>query len=228
MMFAALAFAFVKAQQQFDPLMAPWQSTSVGSTIDRILYQGQPPNVFAPGGRLYFVENMVKAASLLEDVSSNLVVAISCHEGLVIVYSLRQSPHLFIQPKRDQKEMVKDSFHEEKIKNQWPLWISEVHNGDEPTSTESPIIRLSSLSSNSDCPLMAICAGNVVDSQLLQLKIQRLGESALWDSIHTSQAATHNNQQFTQAGVLARHLADHLQVPTQTTGGKSGRILAVS
>ncbi len=209
---------------------APWQPTSAGGGgVDRLNYQGLPPTVFAPGGRLYSVERVVQAASALEDESSNLVVAISCQNGLVVVSTLRQSPHLSVQPilsdssenKQRSKILPKDD------PTKQPLWVFDEQD-QSPFVIHSPFLSLSTLSSStSDCPLMAVCAGNAVDSQLLQRKIQRLADRALWDSIHSSHSVTHDNLPFTECQVLARQLADHLQVPTQTVGGRSGRILAV-
>ena len=76
--------------------LAPWQqSSSLGpSAKDEDIYGDKPLIVFWPGGRLHSVERAVAAASSMEDPSSNLVVAISCRQGIVLVTTMPTSPHL--------------------------------------------------------------------------------------------------------------------------------------
>jgi 20S proteasome alpha/beta subunit len=65
--------------------------------------------------------------------------------------------------------------------------------------------------------LTAATAGNAVDGQILRTKLQAFCEHAMETQ----------GEDAVQASVLARRIADHLQLATQTVGGRGGRMLAV-
>lgn len=180
---------------------APWQASVGKNVVDEEMY-GDRPSDFAPGGRLYFLERMVTAASSMEDASSNLVVAIYCKEGIVIVTTSTLSPHLDILDAND-----KEKNDEEPTTRLLWLTTEDLHR--------PPLARLSPNA-------WMVTGGNAVDSSILRDKICRISESL--------QRSNDGGQPLPCTPVscasLARRVADHLQRPTQTIG-KAGRILAV-
>jgi hypothetical protein len=84
---------------------APWNDMS--STVqDSSLYIDKPPTNFAPNGRLYSVEAAVRACEDDLDTSSNTVIAIQCHEGVVVVTTMNRSPYVFDPLKLDTESSV--------------------------------------------------------------------------------------------------------------------------
>jgi hypothetical protein len=78
------------------------------------------------------------------------------------------------------------------------------------TTSTTPILDLA------PCGLVAATAGNAVDGQVLRQKIQAYAEYTM-----------ESQKKSIQASELARSIADHLQVNTQTVGGRGGSMLAV-
>ena len=167
---------------------APWQSNFGLSVMDEEMYGNQPPTVFAPGGRLYSVERTVAAASSLEDPSSNLVVALSCREGLVIVTTSTSSPHLDISMDQDDDTTK-------------TLWITREKQHRAP---------LSRLSSNT----WLVTGGNAVHSSVLRFKICRWAEG-MHEANDGGQPLPST---ALSCAALARKVSDYLHEPTQTTG----------
>lgn len=165
---------------------APWQTQSKNA-LEESMYTNMPPTIFSSNGRLYSVERMVDAASSADDVSSNVVAAIACDEGIVVVSCRTQSPHL---------------------------------DDDNCTETTSLLIPLS-MHCQVGPQVYATTGGNAADSQILKDKILQIS-SILWERCNSGLGVTLP----LPPSLLARHVADHLQRPTQQIS--SGKILAVS
>jgi len=61
---------------------------------DEAKYSDIPPNIFAPGGRLYTVEAAMRAVHDASNPMSSLVVAIKYDKGVAIVTTLPRSPFM--------------------------------------------------------------------------------------------------------------------------------------
>jgi 20S proteasome alpha/beta subunit len=165
---------------------APWQ-TQIKNAVEESMYTNMPPTIFSPSGRLYSVERKVEAASNADDVSSNVVAAIACEEGIVIVSCRTQSPHL-----------------------------------DDDNCTETTSLLMPHAMQYQVGPqVYAATGGNAADSQILKDKILQIS-SMLWERCNGGLGAVLP----LPPALLARHVADHLQRPTQQIS--SGKILAVS
>ena len=160
---------------------APWQSTPDSrSRVEESVYLDLPPTVFSPSGRLHSLETVVQAASL----QGNLVLAMNCQNGTVIVSTVTLSPYLNY--------------------TQFLVWNDDDDEDDNNFCTTVPIFDLSP-------HLVAATAGNNIHGQVMKSKLHSCCQSLL-----------KQQQEHIQAGQLARFVADQLQVPTQTVGGKSG------
>ena len=72
----------------------PWHTTDSRSGIlEELNYSDRPPTIFSPTGRLHPVER-VHAASKRDQPRANLVIAVTCNKGVVILSTLTTSPHL--------------------------------------------------------------------------------------------------------------------------------------
>ena len=167
---------------------APWQ-TQRNNAWEESMYKNMPPTVFSSSGRLYTVESMVAAASNPEDVSSNVVAALSFDEGILVVSCRKQSPHLDV---------------------------------DNCTDTGSLLFPPSS-NFQVGPQVYATTAGNAADSQILRDKVLQIS-FMLWE--RASGGLGTGASLPLPPSLLARHVADHLQRPTQQVS--SGKILAVS
>lgn len=153
-----------------------------------------PPTAFAPGGRLTSVE-LAAQAGLLDSPSNNLVAAVLCQEGVVVVATLPESPYL---PRR---YVATTSGNNTNVTLALaPLLVPETFG-----VARAPFLRLST-------NMWAVTAGNHIDSQLLRLKLHRVAESM------------REEDQGDRPDILARKLADNMQILTQELG--HGRILA--
>jgi hypothetical protein len=159
----------------------PWQSVSGSGAIqEQKKYDDVPPIVFSPTGRLHSIESAAKATTAAFHPTSNLVIALTSKDGLVVISTVPMSPHL----------------------NSSLLLVND---------TEVPVLTHLSPS------LAAATAGHTIDCQVMRHKIHRLVDSILGAK-----------GDLTAPALLARRIADNLQVATQTLGGKVGRMLVVS
>ena len=176
---------------------ASWQDSSLSSSsLDAAKKHADlSPSMFAPGGRLYSVERVGHALSNPQSTSNNLVAAVQCTEGVVVVATLPESPYL---PRNVTYHHVKttttSSPKDTGSTSIFPL-LATPHTG----IPRAPFARLSST-------MWAVTAGHPVDSQLLRIKLHRLAETLRYE------------QQDDRPDVLARRLADNLQVLTQQEG----------
>ena len=178
---------------------APWQDTS-SNVLQESLYNDLPPTVFAPSGRLFSIERMMQAVSNPQDPSSNLVIAIHCKEGIVVVSTEPQSPYLHRYRENNTTTTASEAAQNS---SRTPLLLLDEDSWIPP----APFSRLSS-------HLWGVTAGNAVDSQILRRKLQ-LHAEAFREALEDC-----------QPHIMARRLADNLQLSTQQAG--KGRILACS
>lgn len=165
--------------------------------LEKEEYRDLGPTVFSPGGRLHSVERTVAAASSLRDTSSNLVIALTCRDGVVLVTTCNTSPHLDITTSVDNEDET-------------ALWVTR-----KGRQHVAPIARVAS-------EVFMVTGGNAVDSCILREKITRMAEATRQENDGGTPLAASS----LSCSSLARRVSDHLQSPTQTIG-KAGRILAV-
>lgn len=152
---------------------APWQwKESRTSIVEEATYGDMPATVFSPTGRLYSVESNVKLASS----SGNLILAVNCNDGIVILSTMILSPYL----------------------NETLFLVDK-----------QPFQYITELSPN----LMGATAGNGIDNAVFLNTMHKTCQ-------HLLQQGSDEN-----CALLARQLADQLQVPTQTLG--KSKLLAV-
>ncbi|GKY97503.1 hypothetical protein MPSEU_000708500 [Mayamaea pseudoterrestris] len=180
----------------------PWQE-SRQNVVQEARYVDLPPNVFASSGRLLAVEQVVPL-SALDDPSYSFVIAFHTKEGIVVVASRPKSPYLF--------ETAKNSTTNSSVTS-----IDLDHGA--PKTLLHKAGKIDSLPRVFDPPfaylsqnLMAITAGNAVDSQIVRLLLQKAAESSR-PSLTRLMARS-----------FARSLADQLQQRSQQAG--KGRLLA--
>ena len=173
---------------------APWQSKpdSRSRRLEESVYTNLPPTVFSPTGRLHSVENAIQAASK----QGNLVMAMNCKNGTVIVSTVTMSPYLNCS----QQLLIwnnNDDDHE--------------NDGDSSSSSSSSTVPIFDLSPT----LVAATAGNPIHRQVFKGKLHACCQSLM-------QQQQQLVEQDIQSGPLARFVADQFQIPTQTVGGKNG------
>jgi len=173
-----------------------------------------PPTIFSPTGRLHPVERVVQAAKSPNNPRSNLLMAIRCPKdgSVVVVSTVTTSPHLNVTttliPAYDNNNNDDDA-KDGSASNETTTATASLFLANASLSSPAPV--LFDLTPN----CMAATAGNAVDGHVLKTKLLAFAEGAMDYAKDDIRAA-----------VLARRLADHLQVPTQTVGGKGGRMLA--
>jgi 20S proteasome alpha/beta subunit len=78
----------------FEDSDIPWYSSSYESSVlEASRYEEFPPIIFSPRGRLHKVEAAVKASKLVTP-RSNIVIALKCREGLLVVTTVPTSAFL--------------------------------------------------------------------------------------------------------------------------------------
>ncbi|KAL7566199.1 hypothetical protein ACA910_011272 [Epithemia clementina (nom. ined.)] len=162
-----------------------------------------PPYAFAPGGRLLSVQ-VAAEAGLLDNPSNNVVSAIRCRDGVIVVATVPESPYL---ARNNLTTITTESTTQTTTNNNATTAASTLLPLLMPETgvARPPFLRLST-------NMWAATAGNHVDSQLLRLKLHRIAEDI------------REEDQGDRPDVLARRLADNLQLLTQEFG--HGRILA--
>ncbi len=175
---------------------APWQSRDDG-LLEQQRYNELPPTVFSPTGRLHPVERTIEQ---IRDLQSNLVVAVHCQDGMLILSTVPLSPYLNTTITSLRNDSTTAS-----------LFLIQ----NEESNDTMPIVDLSPT-------VVAATAGKPLDSQVLRLRIQAMSQELLEDDpdlpVKDELLATK----------LARSLADQLQIPTQKTNTRQGPLLAVS
>jgi len=197
-------------------------------------YQKKPPYVFAPQGRLYSVDHVMEAVSSPEDPTSNLVVAINCRDGVVVVSTVNAPANaaMVLLPETDQSNTTTHT--DLATTASTTLFL----NQDDTKSCTPPSTHVVPISFPENNNVFAVTAGNAVHSQILRRKIESLADSMYIenDDGTTSTkvfaaspalvARKRRTMKSPSVAILARRLADLCQKPTQC-GGKPGRMLVV-
>mmetsp|Transcript_4728 Transcript_4728/g.6844 ORF Transcript_4728/g.6844 Transcript_4728/m.6844 type:complete len:293 (-) Transcript_4728:69-947(-) len=183
-----LFLSFLKIYLAESLPSAPWQYQKTRSEAKD---DDQDPIVFSNSGRIPALERITEAASNSDDESSNVAVAIKTGYGVVVVSSMRQSPHLC-------SDFMNSTNHSEES--------TLLNHLEVPSFQVGPKV-------------YATTAGNAAHSQILLSRIVQIS-TLLWGR---SLAGLRRALSPLPPSLLARHLADHLQRPTQQA---SGTILA--
>jgi len=129
---------------------ATWQASDSRSNIlEQSTYDDLPPTVFSPTGRLHSVERAVEATKA-DQPRANVVVAVQCQDGMLILSTLAVSPFL-------------NTSLGNSTEHSTSLFLE-----DKP-STTSPVFQLEE-------NVLAATAGNAVDGQVLRSKIHAYAE----------------------------------------------------
>jgi hypothetical protein len=209
---------------------APWQETSastVQSATETSRYERFPPTVFSPTGRLHLVEAAAQASRAVTPLS-NVLIAMRCRDGLVVISTIPTSPFLnttSVSATLDDKDG---------------------ETGTSPTTPSSGAHDASlflfdeTCSGTSTCPLIDIhpclvagTGGNAVDGQLLRQYLVALGVSTLENqqsnggSLLAESDFEDHDGTHVESAVVAKRLANILQEPTQKMGGDGIGLLAV-
>jgi 20S proteasome alpha/beta subunit len=222
----------------------PWQpSPSNLESIDEASrYEALDPIVFSPTGRLHPIEAAVKASKAITPLS-NLVLAMRCRDGLLIISTLPTSPYL--ETRIDNTSI--DDVDEKKVNADTATATSTTgsikNDNKETTNIDVNVDVDDSLLSSSlflfdetcltttTCPILdihpcivAATAGNAVDSKIMRTRLFALGVSAM-----ETQGIVEEDISVDQ---IVRDLANQLQVVTQDVAAaqKQGldRMIAVS
>ena len=152
------------------------------------------------------------------DGRSNLVVALHCQDGMLMLSTVPLSPYLntSIIPMDNNKPSNDINGTDAATTSSLFLVQNEISDtGCEVGTTTLPIVDLTP-------GIIGAAAGKVLDCQVLRLRMQALVQQLIEDDL---------DQATKSDGILvskvARLLADQLQVPTQKTTARQGPLLAV-
>ena len=232
------------AETSYDYDSAPWQPNPSHHNIDEAArYEDLPPSVFSPTGRLHPVEAVVRASKARTPLS-NLLVAMVCRDGLLVVSTLPISPNVDAS-----KEMSNEEGHAsddnskrngesssavaDKSENDDDDSVVDTTSDDDDEALQSPSLFLfdetcistgtGSIFDIHPC-IVGATAGNAVDNRIMRTKLLALGLNAM-----DHQGST---EQDVSTARVAKDLANQLQVTTQDIAAaqkqKLGRMLAVS
>jgi len=221
-------------------------------------YSSLPHTVFSPQGRLYNVETAAQLSSDESDTSSSLVFAFQfgradnsksdsdgdgdSNGSILILSAGPTSPYLHVgeleegaNKKLCKEENVRgrgredgdDKSQNENSKTSSSLWQHDLFlHSDENKITATakiiPSMPISILSPN----IIVGTGGNAVDTIVLHTKILEIFLSL--SKSYNGMNSTHRIKGTVVSPLLARKIADSLQVPTQNVSANSGRILSVS
>eukprot|EP00934_Nitzschia_sp_Nitz4_P003945 Nitzschia sp. Nitz4//scaffold88_size82704//21611//24445//NITZ4_005286-RA/size82704-processed-gene-0.47-mRNA-1//1//CDS//3329559476//3935//frame0 len=190
-------------------------------------YRNRPPTVFSPTGRLHPVEAAIQA---IQD-QRMMAMAMKCKDGIIVLATLPQYSSTFW-------------FHNHTDINQTQSLLL--------STTSSTFTTNSSIQGNSttdtmvpgDLPpdpffachsrkIVGICVGNPLHTQILRFKVQDLAEQVVDDdddygSISLGERGHAGVDKLQSSGkshipLLARAVADHLQLSTQSMDTSSGQ-----
>ncbi len=238
------------AETSYDYDSAPWQPNPSHHNIDEAArYEELPPSVFSPTGRLHPVEVVVRA-SKAQTPLSNLLVAMVCRDGLLVVSTLPISPNVDARiesSNKDDNPSADNPDSEIKIEGNGESSpsingksdsnndddIVDTTSDDDDEALQSPSLFLfdetcistgkGSIFDIHPC-IVGATAGNAVDNRIMRTKLLALGLNAL-----DHQGSI---EQDISTARVAKDLANQLQVTTQDIAAaqkqKLGRMLAVS
>ena len=163
------------------------------------MYKDLPPTVFAPGGHLYSVQAVLRQVHNPDDPTSNLVVAIQFHQGVVVVSTLVQSPYFYneVVAAKNQTNTTTTMLKNQTNTTETSLLWNNTNDNDIHLHYPSPFVQLHHR-------LWGVTAGPAVPSQTARRLL----------------AATLNDIPR-PARVVARQLADLAQTATQSASSSS-------
>lgn len=174
--------------------------TTTTTTITRAdsEFSDLSPSIFAPGGRLFSVERTLQAVNL-DDPMHNLVIAIQCRDGIVVVTSQVVSPYLLTTNLTTSAAKTQGDSNETTTSSTSFSSFPSLLLPDTGVA-RPPFCRLSTR-------LWGITAGNAADAQLLRLQMHGVAESIRMDD--------NDYDDNLLARQVARSLADRRQLATQ-------------
>ncbi|KAG7351756.1 proteasome subunit [Nitzschia inconspicua] len=199
----------------------PWSSESSSSSflrssiLEASRYEDFPPIVFSPRGRLHKVEAALKASKLVTP-RSNVVVAMKCRHGLLLVTTVPTSPFLNTTTTIQYPTTTGDN---EQDATTTTTSFRSLFLLDETckTTTTSPIVLDGPLFPHD---LVAATGGNAVDGKLLRHALSSLISRDI-QSVSGLEPFGHHHHTINDpwhvisAKKLARDMANLLQVATQ-------------
>lgn len=164
--------------------------SNAASTLDKEMYSNLTPMIFAPGGRLFSVEKALESVNA-DHPANNLVIAIRCQEGTVVVTSEVHSAYILTtnatESSVDEGESSPSSF---------PSLLLPDTGVARP-----PFARLAT-------NLWGVTGGIAVDAQLLRLQLHNVAENMRF-------AQDAEDDSLARPSTVARRLADRRQRATQ-------------
>ena len=170
------------------------------------MYSNVPPTIFAPGGRLFSVEKTLESVNA-DHPANNLVIAIRCQQGTVVVTSEVLSAYILTTNATESSGTTASTADEYSSSFQSLLL----------PDTGVPRPPFSRLATN----LWGITAGNAVDGQLLRLQLHSVAENIRF-------AQDTEDDSLAQPGTVARRLADRRQSATQQPNDEDGLLNATA
>lgn len=221
------AFPPVKSSSSSPWKGAPWQSSGEDSQalLEQLRYNDLSPTIFSPTGRLHPVERTMEQIRQ-PDARSNLVVALHCRDGMLMLSTVPLSPYLntTITPLNNNNNNNNSENDENdnttETGSTTALFLIQNEDSTDESTSESfsstlPIVDLTP-------GILGATAGKVLDCQVLRLRMQALAEQLVEDDLDQ----TTTKCDAILVSKLARMLADQLQVPTQKTNSRQGPLLA--
>ena len=227
-------------EANYDYDHAPWQPnpSNLQNIDEAIRYEDMPPTVFSPTGRLHPVEAAVRASKSITPLS-NILVAMRCRDGLLVISTFPVSPHVdakitttTIDANTSRTNMTANTGDNSDdtigpAQNETSSSTADSDGSAHPSlflfhetstsATTGPIFDMH------PC-IVGATAGNTVDNRIMRAKLLALGLNALENQGAIEEDVT--------TGRVAKDLANQLQVVTQDIAAaqkqKLGRILAVS
>ena len=215
----------------------------LGEALERSRYGTLPPTVFAPTGKLHMVERAAAEASDDADLSGSTIVALRCGtdggEFVAAAFARPRSPHAYYgeteKEDDDQGLDIKVPDEEEgEVGERYrsPLLIEDCDPDERRVITEHlpPLPPPPPVSILSPSLVVSAAGGSAASSILLR----RLQDAAF--GIHRSNDVGVSSPiggfrgvgglRSVTASDLARRVADTAQIPTQTVGSSSSRMLS--
>jgi 20S proteasome alpha/beta subunit len=183
------------------------------------------PTIFSPTGRLHPVERTMEQVRQ-PDARSNLVVALHCQDGMLMLSTVPLSPYLntTITPFHNNHNNTNITSEKTTTTTTTPTASLFLVQNEDDTSADAaatttlPIMDLTP-------GIIGATAGKALDCQVLRLRMQALVQQLVEDDLDQR---TFSSDDETLVSKVARTLADQLQAPTQKSNSRQGPLLAVS
>ena len=187
--------------------------------LEKEMYSNLNPTIFAPGGRLFSVEKALEAINA-DHHTNNLVIAIQCQQGnvVVVVTSEVQSPYILTtntttRSTSNSSATAATAADGDVASNPSSSTFPSLLVPDTGVA-KPPFARLAD-------HLWGITAGNAADGQLLRLQLHSVAETVQWaaagddDDDDDDDGSNDDGDTWAQPGTVAHRLADRRQRATQ-------------